>query len=222
MPEKVEPPVESGRRRRRTSVAPREVVLGLDRIERRLSIAGAGLALLLALVTLAQWIRNIPNTTTQSPTHAHSCANGFHYVTSSKLCEMTSHASRGEWEIRFSFIFVIALCILYFALRRKRAGVVCFSVFLGLGLGVGTGLVFLFLGVWLIIRAYRLQKYGEASFSSSTRVAKERGRSRRADLSTSKSPSTRAKSVSPSSGTTRTVAPEPSKRYTPKKPRRRR
>ena len=76
------------------------------------------------------------------------------------LCEHIVKTTRTEWEVKFFFIVLVAACILYFALRRKRAGVATFAVFLGLGLGLGSGLVFFFMGAWLIMRAYRLQKYG--------------------------------------------------------------
>lgn len=208
--------------RRRISAAPREIVLGLDRLERRISLAGAGLGLALALVTLAQWIGNVANVTTHAPTKAGTCPRGYHYHATNKLCELITHSSSGQWEIRFAFIFVVALFLLFFALRRKRAGVVCFSVFLGLGLGVGTGLAFVFLGLWLLFRAYRLQKYGDASFATSTRVAKERGREKRSGRSTTRASSRESPSSSHRTRAGAPELPEASKRYTPKKTPRRR
>lgn len=208
--------------RRRISAAPREVVLGLDRLERRISLAGAGLGLALALVTLAQWIGNVANVTTHAPSKSDTCPKGYHHHATAKLCELITHSSNGQWEIRFAFIFVVALFLLFFALRRKRAGVVCFSVFLGLGLGVGTGLAFVFLGLWLLFRAYRLQKYGDASFAASTRVAKERGREKRSRRSTTRDSSRDSPSSSNQNHSAAPAPPEASKRYTPKKTPRRR
>lgn len=204
------------RRGRRPSLAPREVVLGLDRLEQRISFFAAGVALLLALLTLIQWIRNTPTLSKVNPSTSNKCLRGYHHVGS--LCEELVKTSRGQWEIHFAFITAVSLCILYFALRRKRAGVACFTIFLGLGLGISTGLLFFLVGMWLIMRAYRLQKYGDASFFGSNRVVKEAGRARRKQRSSTSSASRDA-----SVAAARTVAPpSASKRYTPKKPQRRR
>lgn len=198
-------------------MAPREAVLGLDSFERKISLVGAGTALIFALATLTEWIKNAAIIATLALSKTNTCPSGYHFVKVKSLCEKVTHTSSGQWEVRFLFITVVALCIFYFALRRKRAGVACFSIFLGLGLGVATGLVFFFLGAWLIVRAYRLQKYGDASFFGSNRVAKETGQAKRADRAT------RAASKGESSlATTKTAAPTASKRYTPKKPPRRR
>jgi hypothetical protein len=197
-------------------VAPREVVLGLDSFERKISLVGAGTALIFALATVVEWARNAATIVTEPPLKSNTCPSGYNLVKS--LCEKVTHTSRSEWEVRLLFITVVALCILYFALRRKRAGVACFSIFLGLGLGVSTGLVFFFLGAWLIVRAYRLQKYGDASFFGSNKAAKEVGQAKRANRAT------RAASKGEASPATSraAAAPTASKRYTPKKPPRRR
>ena len=199
-------------------MAPREAVLGLDSFERKISLVGAGTAVIFALATVTEWIKNAATIATAAPSTTNTCPTGYHFVKVKSLCEKVTHTSRGQWEVRFLFITIVALCILYFALRRKRAGVAYFSIFLGLGLGVATGLVFFFLGAWLIVRAYRLQKYGDASFFGSNRVAKETGQARRAHRAT------RAASKTESSPTTTktAAAPTASKRYTPKKPPRRR
>jgi hypothetical protein len=192
------------------------VVLGLDNFERTISLVGAGTALIFALATIVEWARNAATIITQAPSKTNTCAKGFHLVKT--LCQEVTHTSRSEWEVRVLFIAVVALCILFFALRRKRAGVACFAIFLGLGLGISTGLVFFLLGAWLIVRAYRLQKYGDASFFGSNRVAKETGQAKRADRATRAS----AKNETAPAPSKSTAPPSASKRYTPKKPPRRR
>ena len=192
------------------------MVLGLDNFERTISLVGAGTALIFALATIVEWARNAATIITQAPSKTNTCAKGFHLVKT--LCQEVTHTSRSEWEVRVLFIAVVALCILFFALRRKRAGVACFAIFLGLGLGISTGLVFFLLGAWLIVRAYRLQKYGDASFFGSNRVAKETGQAKRADRATRAS----AKNETAPALSKSTAPPSASKRYTPKKPPRRR
>ncbi len=193
------------------------MVLGLDRIEYRISLAAAGIGFIFALVTALDWIRNIAVTTTKPYVKGKACPRSYptHFDT---VCEHINRHARSYWEVRFFFVFVVALLLLYFTLRRKRAGVACFAVFLGLGLGLGAGVVFLFLGIWLILRAYRLQKYGVASMFATNRIAREgataakEGRAPSATIArtTTEAPS---KTVTP---------PAASKRYTPKKPPRKR
>lgn len=175
-----------------------------------------GIALLLAVVTAVEWARNVSTVTKVNPSKTNTCPSGFHLT--NKICEEVTKSTAGAWEVRLLFIVVVALCILYFTVRRKRAGVACFAIFLGFGPVYGAGLLFVLLGAWLIIRAYRLQKYGEAGFASSNRVAKERGQAKRAGRSAKTSSASESKDA-----TSRTIAaPEASKRYTPKKPPRRR
>jgi hypothetical protein len=210
---------------RRQSLAPREVVLGLDSLERGLSLFGASIALVLAIVTAIEWARNLPVITTTKHTAGKACPAAYPKLVNT-LCEHIVKTTRTEWEVKFLFILIVALCILFFAIRRKRAGVACFAIFLGLGLGLGSGLVFFFLGAWLIIRAYRLQKYGVATMLGSNRVAREMATARKEGRAPNLEPIT-GSSATPSknpskSVTSKPVTPEASKRYTPKKPPRRR
>jgi hypothetical protein len=201
---------------RRQSVAPREVVLGLDSLERNISLFASCIALVLALVTAIEWARNLPTITTVKYVSKKACPSSYPKHVG-EFCEHILRTTRSEWEVKFFFILIVALCLLYFTLRRKRAGVACFAVFLGLGLGLSSGIVFLFLGVWLIVRAYRLQRYGVAGMLSSNRVAKEIGEAKRQGrtpkLAAADGPTASAKPATP---------PPASKRYTPKKPPRKR
>jgi hypothetical protein len=214
------------RRGRRQSLAPREVVLGLDPLERGISIFGASIAFVLAIVTGVEWKRNLPTITTTKYKAGKACPSAFptHVNT---LCEHIVKTTRTEWEVKFFFIVLVAACILFFALRRKRAGVATFAVFLGLGLGLGSGLVFFFMGAWLIMRAYRLQKYGVATMMGSNRVAREMAQARKegrepdieqyTGTSNSSSP-TAPRTSSSKKSAPKSTTPEASKRYTPKKP----
>ena len=175
-----------------------------------------GAALLLVLVTAIEWARNVKTTTTVKPSTTNTCPTDFHHA--GTLCKEVLASSAGAWEVRLLFIVVIALCILYFTFRRKRAGVACFAVFLGFGPVYGAGLIFVLFGSWLILRAYRLQRFGEAGFASSNRVAKERGQARREGRLAKTASATNVKDSTQKVPT----APVASKRYTPKKPPRRR
>ncbi len=198
--------------------------MGLDPIERGISLFGAGIALVLALVTAIEWSRNLPSITTFKHVKGKACPSAYPKLVNT-LCEHIVKTTRSEWEVKFFFILLIGLCLLYFALRRKRAGVACFAIFLGLGLGLGAGAVFFFLGAWLIIRAYRLQKYGVAGMVASNQVAREMSLARREgrepnleQLPSSSGASPRTSSRgSAKKPTTGPKGPDASKRYTPKK-----
>ena len=177
-----------------------------------------GAAFILALVTAVEWARNVKTTTTTKPSATNTCPSGFHHA--GALCKEVLASTAGAWEVRLLFIVVIALCILYFTIRRKRAGVACFAIFLGFGPVYGAGLLFVLFGSWLILRAYRLQKYGEAGFAGVNRVARERGQARREGRSTKTESTSKAKDTTTT--TKAQPAPAASKRYTPKKPPRRR
>ncbi len=198
-------------------MAPREVVLGLDKLERQISLFAAGIAFIFAVVTALDWIRNIAVTTTKPYVKGKTCPRSYptHF---NAFCEHVNHHARSYWEVRFFFVFVVAALLLYFTLRRKRAGVACFAVFLGLGLGLGVGVVFLFLGVWLILRAYRLQKYGVASMFATNRLAREGVTAKKE----SGAPSATIARTSTDGPTKSATPPAASKRYTPKKPPRKR
>jgi hypothetical protein len=195
-------------------------VLGLDSLERNISLFAAAIALIFALITAIDWIRNTPVTTTKAYVKGKACPTSYprHFNT---FCEHVNRHARSYWEVRFFFVFVVAVLLLYFTVRRKRAGVACFAVFLGLGLGLGAGVVFLILGVWLILRAYRLQKYGVPGMLASNRLARDGATARRENRTPSKPTATIARSSS--DATSRAVTPPAaSKRYTPKKPPRKR
>jgi hypothetical protein len=193
-------------------MASREAVLGLDPIERRISYIGACIALVLAVATLIEWVRNTKTILSTKPGKNNSCPTGYHLA--KKLCEKLSTTSQSQWELKFFFILIVSLLLLYFTVRSKRAGVACFAVFLGFGMGFGAGFLFFFLGAWLILRAYRLQKYGDASFTGSNKVAKEMNLAKREGRT--------PKLARNESIVKPATTPTASKRYTPKKPPRRR
>ena len=107
-------------------MVPREVVMGLDPIERGISLFGAGIALVLALVTAIEWSRNLPSITTFKHVKGKTCPSAYPKLVNT-LCEHIVKTTRSEWEVKFFFILLVGLCLLYFALRRKRAGVACFA-----------------------------------------------------------------------------------------------
>ena len=200
-------------------MAPREAILGLDDLERKLSVTLALIALGFGIFFVVQWATNATIVKTAKPLAHHACPTGYHYLASSALCQQISH-NRGAWLLQCIVVVVLGLAILYTAWRKKRAGVATFALLLGLFLGVaGLGVVFFFFGAWLMLRAYRLQKYGDATWKGSNRVAREMAQARRSGGA----PRPATVDASSTAAPPRAAAPPaPSKRYTPKKQPRRR
>jgi hypothetical protein len=189
----------------------------MDKVERSVSLFGVGIAIIVSLVPLYAWINKSPLTTTVKKVKGKACAARF--TLHGEFCEHTLKNAQSHWAVQFLFVFVVALIMLFFALRRKRAGVACFACFLGVGLGI-SGVVFVFLGAWLIVRAFRLQRYGEASWNGSNKVAREMAQARREGRDPT--PKSKASSDTPAVAPGPVAPPAPSKRYTPKqKPRKR-
>ncbi|MDE3140105.1 MAG: hypothetical protein KGL05_09785 [Acidobacteriota bacterium] len=217
MPEQSSPrPPRRSLRQPRVSKVPREVVLGLDLVERRASYVGGALALILAAIISPHLFKNTWVTDTAKPSAQNTCATHYHLV--NKVCTYTHLTHPSDWILQFLEIFILGVGLILFARLKKRAGVAVLSLLLGLALGV-VGLPFLFLGGWLVIRALRLQKYGDASFVGSSKAAREAADQRRAEK---RSGAPRARRDVVDVESTLLKPPAASKRYTPKqRPRRR-
>jgi hypothetical protein len=193
----------------------REVVFGMDDVERKVSLFGVGIAMVVSVIYAIAWIKKSPVITKQTYVKGKSCPSAFSKHVGA-YCEHILRQTNSFWATHFLLVFIVGLIILFFTLRRKRAGVACFACFLGVGLQL-IGIVFLFLGVWLIVRAFRLQRYGEASWSGSNKAARELAQAKK-DGREPKGKAAAAPALPPGP----IAAPAASKRYTPKqKPRKR-
>src|ERR1700736_2119320 len=111
---------------------------------------------------------------------------------------------------------ILLLCVIGFiALWKRKRTIVAFDLFLvGFAFTLFIGLIgfaFILIGGWLMLRAWRLNKYGTTSAKAIAQEARTRprGRDRKAAASTGK------KTTSPSGARN---PPTASKRYTPKAP----
>ncbi len=194
---------------KKPTAVPREVVMGLDRIERIVSLVAAGFAFVLAAISSERLFKNTIITVTSQPSKTKTCAKGYHFA--DKLCEkmVTTHPS--YWLPQFLLILVVGIGIAAFAYYRRRVGVIVGGLLLGLALG-RVGLIYLIFGGWLIVRAFRLRRYGDATFAGSGQRAREMSKAKKAKKE-GRSVDVADKKVAP--------LPKPpveSKRYTPKRP----
>ena len=193
-------------------MAPREVVMGLDKLERGVSFGAAGVAFVFAaffLIRLLGKATLLPEAV-KPLKKAPFCLPPF--VKHDSLCIHEVLTPASHWTLPFIAITIIAVFILFSAFIKRRSGVIVSCLLLGLYIGaLSNGLLFVFVGGWLIIRAQRLSKYGDASFSGSSRKAKEISKARKEGRS---APTANAPTLKPT--------PEASKRYTPKQRKRRR
>ena len=111
---------------------------------------------------------------------------------------------------------VLSIGLLIFIRLKKRAALIVIGFILGFAGGnVTVGIVPVAYAAWLLLRAFRLNRYGDPSFAGSSRMAKEQAKARREGR------------VIETTTTSEVIAgprtpPPPSKRYTPKKKPRKR
>jgi hypothetical protein len=210
------------------SAVPREVIMGLDDLERKIGFAGAGVSALLALIFIPRLLKNTYLTVSSTPTKKNVCGAGYHIVGS--LCEKRELTHPSAWIIQPLVFLLFAVAIAAFSYYRRRPGLVVATMLIGfasqplLATTTPTGIVFLAFGSWLLIRAYRLHKYGDATFKGSNIRARERAQERRANRGTRGTRGTRgvkSKASKTSSSAQPSRTPAASKRYTPKKTNRR-
>jgi hypothetical protein len=191
------------------------MVMGLDPLERKFSLGGAAASLLLTIVYLSQLGKTITKPVTVKPISANVCPKSFHLI--GKLCHGVQTTQKSGLILLIIVMVVMGTALAFFAYRRNRPGAIVAALLLGF-LGGTAGILFMFLGGWLAVRAFRLQRYGDPTFSGSNIKAREMAQQRRANRGTRTKTSRTSKS---SSSTAVANTPAPSKRYTPKKTNRR-
>jgi hypothetical protein len=190
----------------------RQAVLGLDNLERKFSFGGAAVALVLAALFIPHLVKNTTIHVTSKPLAGHVCPPG--YSLAKTVCSKAELTHPSYWLLQFFVFLVVGVALLAFSFFRKRAGVIVGSLLLAFVTG-SAGLFYMALGAWLAVRAFRLGKYGDATFRGANVRARERAQERRAARGAKST-----KSSGPVSST-HSRTPAPSKRYTPKKTNRR-
>ena len=194
----------------------RRAILNLDTLERKVGLIGSGLAALIALATQLPYVLKPSTPVNQSlaPLKGHICANkGFTYDKATSKCNGKLPYPLEHWVTGLVLLLVFALA-LYVTVRIGRRGPVGFTALMA-GFAFETevgilGLPFIAAGGWLLIRAWRVQKYGSPTATKVNPTGEKRAPPPRAQ---------RAPRSKKSKGPQRT-GPAPNKRYTPKSPSR--
>ncbi|MGH9045517.1 MAG: hypothetical protein ACRDVP_11955 [Acidimicrobiales bacterium] len=195
----------------------RKAVLQLDDRERKIGLLGGALALLIALVTTVPYVLDPSKRVSQtlSATKDHHClVKGFVYTKSSNACVGKVSYPLEHWLFALILMVAFAAAILVTVKigRRGPLGFIALMTGLAFDTQVGIlGLPFVAGGGWLLVRAWRVQRYGSPTAprgnSKGTRSPPDRTRPGRANKD--REPQALRK------------APGASKRYTPKSTSRR-
>lgn len=134
----------------------------IDDTERKIGLAGAILATIFALIfTIPYMVSKIAVATTVKPLHK-TCAGHLTYEANGKgpaTCNGVYPASHYVFPLVVWLVFALAI---YVTVRIGRRAPVAFALVLT-GLAFGTFIVivpFVAAGGWLLVRAWRTQKYG--------------------------------------------------------------
>jgi len=189
-----------------------------------------------AMVALVPFIDN-PSLTTQKtakPLKGTTCpAGGYHYHKAGNTCIANLAFSRSHWVIELAILLVFALAVFVTTRIARRAALAFTTLMTGLALMTevtpALAFPFIFLGGWLMIRAWRVQRYGSPTAKGAATGAANRsangtrgGSARPAGRTNGARPApARGKSRRGAKTPTGPAKPTPNKRYTPKAPPRR-
>jgi hypothetical protein len=197
----------------------KQAMQSLNRTEQRLGYIAAGLAVLMG--GLATLIFPRTRVTSEKPVKG-VCPSNY------SLVKGTCEAVISNQVVAITIVTMVFAVAIFVAVRiRRRTPAVFASLITGvafMSFSIEVGAPFLIYGGWLLLRARRIQKYGTTDAKTVAGLAGEERAARKAgqpspaaqrqakEATSSTAPATTAK---PSAG-----APDPSGRYTPKAPTR--
>lgn len=193
----------------------------IDPMERKVGLAAAALAAVFALVyTIPYMVAKISVATTVKPLHK-TCTHGYHYVAATNTCNGVYPASHYTFPLILWLAFAVAIFV---TVRIGRRAPMAFAIVLT-GLAFGTVIIMLpyvVCGAWLLLRAYRTQKYGapnaKAPVEGYVRPPPRQGRGsgRTAGTAGTRNTTRRKRGNEPEPEQPVRRPPSASKRYTPK------
>lgn len=200
----------------------------IDPTERKVGLAASVLAAVLALAyTVPYMVGKISVATTVKPVHK-TCTTHYVYEASTKTCNGVLPASHYVFYLVLWLVFAIGI---YVTVRISRRAPMAFAIVLT-GLAFGTVIIMLpyvVVGGWLLLRAYRTQKYGSPTAKApvegyvkpppkGSRPAGSAAASRGGTGAGSRNTTRRRRRGEPEPTPGARQPPAASKRYTPKSP----
>lgn len=191
----------------------------IDPMERKVGLGASALAGVFALVyTIPYMVAKISVATTVKPVHK-TCTHGYHYIASTNTCNGVYPASHYTFPLILWLVFAVAIFV---TVRIGRRAPMAFAIVLA-GLAFGTVIIMLpyvVCGAWLLLRAYRTQKYGaptaKAPVEGYVKPPPRSGRGRAAGGGGSRNTTRRRRGDEPEPAQASRRPPTASKRYTPK------
>lgn len=199
-------------------------IRNVDPTERKLGYGAAALMAVAGLFALVPHIEhpNRPVVVTATKTKG-KCPSDYTEV--AKVCTQYVVHSRSDWILSLAVVLVLAVLVAV-ATRWGRRSLLAFALLFG-GLAVETltypdlGLLFLIGGGWLLVRSYRVQKYGTTSSREVAKIAAERRSDKRKGITPAPTKaSAKGAKAKGKAAPTPGERPKPgaNKRYTPKAP----
>lgn len=195
----------------------------LDDTERKLAWAAGAIALLISLSYIPRLLHKTVTWTVEPFAKGHVC--NFTKIIH-KSCELKSITYPSDYVGFFALLIVMGIIILACAYFRKRSLVIFACLLAGFFSSI-VGLLLIGYAAWLLMRSWRLSRYGAKDAASARKVQMERVAERREQRnSTPREPrgarASRTKEVVAAKSSTSKSSPSKSKRYTPKAKSRRR
>jgi hypothetical protein len=188
----------------------------LDPLERKIGFLGAGLMAVLGFLQFFPGVLNptgVPVSQTLKPVNG-KCIDGFKAEVVKGVHQCTGHVyhQRSYWIFALLILLFFAGAMALAVLLKRRSflafvAILCSFLIEGLTGSLIIGLPYLVAGGWLVMRAFRVQRYGTTNAKEVAAISAER----RVELKAKKSGTAQAK-------TTPSGNPKPTtnKRYTPK------
>jgi hypothetical protein len=210
-----------------TDAQKKRLVQQLDPLERRIGYIGAAIAALAAFIINLPGVIN-PNrlvSKTLAPLHGNVCPDPAHFKLSHSgghlSCVGQGTYSRGHYLTEMGIVLLFAVAMLVATRINRRAPLAFTALLTGLALETIIGLLalpYIVAAGWLLVRAWRSQRYGSPTAKGPPKDTQATPRSRSADAGSQRA---RRKPVDAKAETVR-AKPDANKRYTPKAEQRKR
>ena len=189
----------------------KQAIFNLDPREKKYGLIGAALAAVIALWQVLPYLFNPKNPVKLPVGKNHSCTSGFKYHQAANACEAVYDRAHWGFELAVLLAFALAIFVTVRFGRRSAAGFAALMAGLAFEAEVGIlGIPFIFGGGWLLMRAWRVQRYGSPTATKGNPSGEKRPPPARTERPTRKAKQPEKK------------GPVASKRYTPKSQKRKR